>query len=88
MSINVEHLFSCGHLLLSHVCSQLSTQSTHAILCLRMWSKCNLVMDNDMKRVSKLQDVEGNGEVVLEGWLEPYYHQLTCQVPTLHQYHT
>lgn len=69
MSIDVERLFSRGCLLLSHVCLRLSAQSTCAILCLRMWSKCNLVMDDNVKRVSKLQDVEGNGEVVLEdGW--------------------
>ena len=68
-SIDVERLFSCGHLLLSHVCSQLSAQSTHALLCLGAWSKCNLIMDDDVKKVTKLQDVEGKREVQLEdGW--------------------
>ena len=34
-----------------------------------MWSDCNLVMDDDVKRVSELQDVEGDREVALEdGW--------------------
>ncbi|KIM54667.1 hypothetical protein SCLCIDRAFT_136230, partial [Scleroderma citrinum Foug A] len=33
-SIDVEWLFSRGRLLLSHVCSQLSAQSTCALLCL------------------------------------------------------
>ena len=65
-SIDVEHLFSCGHLLLSHVRSRLSTQSTRALLCLGMWSERNLVMDDDVKRVSELQDVEGDREVALE----------------------
>ena len=68
-SIDVEHLFSCSRLLLSHVCSRLSAQSTHALLCLGMWSERNLVMDDGVKRVSELQDVEGDHEVTLEdGW--------------------
>jgi len=71
-SIDVERLFSRSRLLLSHVCSHLSVQSTHALLCLGMWSECNLVMDDDdddVKTVSELQDVEGNEELELEdGW--------------------
>ena len=68
-SIDVERLFSRGRLLLSHVHSRLSAQSTRALLCLGMWSNCNLVMDDDVKWVSELQDVEGDHEVALEdGW--------------------
>ena len=68
-SIDVERLFSRGHLLLSHVRSRLSAQSTRALLCLGMWSDCNLVMDDDVKWVSELQDVKGDREVALEdGW--------------------
>ncbi|RDB24033.1 hypothetical protein Hypma_008879 [Hypsizygus marmoreus] len=33
-SVDVERLFSCGRLLLSHIQSQLSTTSTWALLCL------------------------------------------------------
>ena len=69
MFIDVEHLFSHGHLLLSHIWSWLSPQSTHTLLCLGVWSKCNLTMDDDVKKVTKLQDVKGNWEVQLEnGW--------------------
>ncbi|KIM66468.1 hypothetical protein SCLCIDRAFT_110613 [Scleroderma citrinum Foug A] len=68
-SIDVERLFSRGRLLLSHVRSRLSAQSTRALLCLGMWSELNLVMDDDVKTVSELQDVEGNEELELEdGW--------------------
>ena len=68
-SIDVERLFSRGRLLLSHVRSCLSAQSTRALLCLGMWSELNLIMDDDVKTVSELQDVEGNEEVILEdGW--------------------
>ncbi|KIM66070.1 hypothetical protein SCLCIDRAFT_111557, partial [Scleroderma citrinum Foug A] len=66
-SIDIEHLFSCGHLLLSHVHSQLSVQSTHALLCLGIWSELNLVKNTDVNEVSELQDTE---EVVdlEDGW--------------------
>ncbi|KIM61400.1 hypothetical protein SCLCIDRAFT_122048, partial [Scleroderma citrinum Foug A] len=56
-------------LLLSHVCSQLSAESTRALLCLGTWSELNLVRDEDVKKVTKLEDVEGNKELELEdGW--------------------
>ena len=66
-SIDVEHLFNCGRLLLSHVRSRLSVQSTHALLCLGIWSELNLVKNTDVNKVSELQDAEE--EVDLEdGW--------------------
>ena len=65
-SIDVEWLFSHGCLLLSHVCSQLSAQSTCALLCLGVWSQMKLVKDGDVKTVSEMQDVEGNDEMELE----------------------
>ncbi|KIK78519.1 hypothetical protein PAXRUDRAFT_163827, partial [Paxillus rubicundulus Ve08.2h10] len=72
-SIDVERLFSRGRLLLSHVRSRLSAQSTRALLCLGIWSKLNLVSDDDVKRVSELPDLEGDKELELEdGWLESH----------------
>ena len=69
MSIDVKCLFSHGRLLLSHVHLWLSAQSTRTLLCLGAWSKCNLVMDDNVKKVTELQDVEGKQEVQLEdGW--------------------
>ena len=39
------------------------------LLCLSLWSELNLVKDEDVKKVSELQDVEGDDEVNLEdGW--------------------
>lgn len=64
--IDVERLFSHGCLLLSHVCSWLSIQSTHALLCLGIWSKLNLVEDKDVKRVMELPEDMEHEE--LEGW--------------------
>ena len=41
----------------------------HALLCLSLWSELNLVKDEDVKKVSELQDVEGDDEVDLkDGW--------------------
>ena len=68
-SVDVEWLFSHGHLLLSHVHSQLSAESTRALLCLGTWRELNLVRDKDVKKVTELEDVEGNEELELEdGW--------------------
>lgn len=68
-SIDVERFFSRGRLLLSHVRSRLSAQSTRALLCLGLWSQLNLIKDDDVKKVSVLPDIEGEDELDLEdGW--------------------
>lgn len=66
-SIDVERLFSRGRLLLSHVRSRLSAQSTHALLCLGTWSTLGLVKDSDVKKVTELEDVEGK-DTLADGW--------------------
>ncbi|KIM54881.1 hypothetical protein SCLCIDRAFT_135882, partial [Scleroderma citrinum Foug A] len=67
-SIDVEQLFSRGRLLLSHVRSQLSAQSTRALICLGTWSKLNLIKDSDVKRVTGLQDIVGEDVELEDGW--------------------
>ncbi|KAG2036851.1 hypothetical protein BDR03DRAFT_865166, partial [Suillus americanus] len=68
-SVNVKRLFSRGHLLLLHVHSRLSAESTCALLCLGFWSKLNLVKSEDVVNVSMLPDLKGEEEVGLEdGW--------------------
>ncbi|KIK92854.1 hypothetical protein PAXRUDRAFT_146430 [Paxillus rubicundulus Ve08.2h10] len=68
-SIDVERLFSCGHLILSHIRSCLSAQSTCALLCLGSWSKLKLIKDEDIAKVSTLPEIEGNDNVELvDGW--------------------
>jgi hypothetical protein len=66
-SIDVEQLFSRGHLVLSHTRSQLATQTTHAILCLGAWSKMGLVKDMGVLAVAKMKEVEGEDKLH-EGW--------------------
>ena len=55
-------------LLLSHVRSQLSVQSTHALLCLGVWSSMGYVKDNDIKAVAVLPEVDGEEEDLADDW--------------------
>jgi hypothetical protein len=69
-SIDVEHVFSRGRLVLSHVQSRLSAQTTRAILCLGCWSQLGLVRDGDVKVAALLLEVEGTDSdyEMEEGW--------------------
>jgi hypothetical protein len=68
-SVDVERIFSRGRLILSHVRSRLSAQSTRSLICLGSWSLLGLVKDSDVMAVSILPDVEAEGEPELEnGW--------------------
>ncbi|KAG1830669.1 hypothetical protein DFJ58DRAFT_613219, partial [Suillus subalutaceus] len=60
--------FSRGRLLLSHIRSQLSSQTIYALLCVGIWSKLGLVHDNDVKAVAVLADVDGKEDDLLTGW--------------------
>ena len=66
-SVDVEHLFSCGQLILSHTCSQLSVPSMHALLCLGSWSHLGLVMNEDIEAVTKLDDISMQAELNILG---------------------
>jgi hypothetical protein len=57
-SVDVEHVFSHGWLILSHVRSRLSAQSTCVILCLVSWTLLSLIKD-DVRAVAALQEEEG-----------------------------
>jgi hypothetical protein len=67
-SVDVKWIFSQGHLLLSHVRNRLSTQATHAVLCVGLWSLLGLVKDNDVLQVGILPDVEGDKEELGDAW--------------------
>jgi len=56
-SIDVEKTFSQGHLLLLHVRSCLSVQSTRALIWLDGWSLRGYVKDKDVKVVTVLPEV-------------------------------
>lgn len=59
-SVGVERVFSEGRLLLSHVRSWLSVQSTHALMCVGCWSLLGYVKDSDVKAITALAEVLGN----------------------------
>ena len=69
-SVDVERVFSQGRLLLSHVHSRLSVQSTHALMCLGVWSHLGYVKDSDIKAVVILPQVPANEkeEELALGW--------------------
>ena len=68
-SVDVERIFSRGRLLLSHVRSWLSAQTTQAVLCLGAWSLMGMVKDKDVMKIAVLDDVEGEEEEEFEdGW--------------------
>ena len=68
-SVDVECVFSRGRLILSHVQSRLSAQSTRALLCLGSWSLLGYIKDSDVEAVARMPDVEGDVEEELgEGW--------------------
>lgn len=68
-SVDVERLFSRGRVLLAHVRNRLCAQTIRALLCLGSWSRLGLVKDADIKKVTIMDDVEGEEEVVfLDGW--------------------
>jgi len=59
-SVDVEHAFSQGRLLLPHTRSRLSAQTVHSLLCLGTWSGLGIVRDTDIKASSKLPDLDGD----------------------------
>jgi len=67
-SVDVERTFSQGRLLLSHVRSRLSVQSTRALLCVGIWSLLGYVKDNDVKAAAVLPAVDGKEEELAEDW--------------------
>jgi hypothetical protein len=68
MSIDVERIFSHGRLLLLHVQSRLTAQSTYALLCIGLWSQLGLVKDTDILSVSTLSDVNDEDKALDDLW--------------------
>jgi hypothetical protein len=66
-SVDVKWVFSQGCLLLSHVRSRLSVQSTRALLCLGSWSHLNLMRTEDVLSVVRLVDLKEDIDDVQAG---------------------
>ena len=67
-SVEVERTFSQGRLILSHVRSRLSVQSTRALMCLGVWSLLGYVDDADCKAAAVLPAVVGDEEELTNDW--------------------
>ena len=67
-TVDVERVFSRGHLVLPHVHNCLAIQSTHASLCVGVWSSLGLVKDSDIKMSVGKDDVVGKEEDLPENW--------------------
>lgn len=68
-AVDVERTFSRGRLLLSHVRSQLSAQTTRALLCVGEWSRLDLLREENLKPAAALPDIDGDEEYEMEdGW--------------------
>lgn len=69
-SVDVEHVFSQGRIVLSHLRSRLSVQSTQALMCLGAWSRLGFVKDSDIKAVVRLPEIPANTkeDVIAVGW--------------------
>jgi hypothetical protein len=66
--IDVEHMFSQGRLLLSHVRSHLSIHSTCVLLCLGKWSTLDLIKDSDLRACITGNEADEAEDDVAEGW--------------------
>ena len=58
--VAIEHVFSKGRLVISHIRNCLSAQSTRALImmCLGYWSKLGFVRLEDLKAGASLPDVK------------------------------
>jgi hypothetical protein len=66
-SVDVERVFSQGRLLLSHIRSRLSVQSTRALMCLGVWSILGFITDSDVRAaVAALPELIGDDEDELD----------------------
>ncbi|KIK20643.1 hypothetical protein PISMIDRAFT_105397, partial [Pisolithus microcarpus 441] len=68
-SVDVEHLFSHGCILLSHTQSHLSAQSVWALLCLSSWSVDGFIKSADIHKLTTLDEIEGDSDIeLMPGW--------------------
>lgn len=61
-------MFSQGRILLSHIRSRLSVQSTRALMCLGVWSLMGYVNDSDIKAAVIIPDIIGDEDEIADGW--------------------
>ncbi len=69
-SVDVERVFSRGHLLLHYVRNRLSAQTTRALLCLGYWSNLGLIEPKDAQKAAQLADLnlDDSDYEMEDGW--------------------
>jgi len=65
-SIDVECIFSCGHLVLPYVCGWLAIQSTGTSLCVGLWSSQGLVRNEDIGAALGLEETKEEGKLPMD----------------------
>jgi len=65
-SVDVERVFSCGHLVLPYVCGRLAIQSTCASLCVGLWSSQGLVRNEDIGAALGPEETEEEGKLPMD----------------------
>jgi hypothetical protein len=67
-SVNVERVFSKGQILLFHLRSRLSVQSTCALMCVGAWSLMGYVKNSDVKAAAVFLEVDGDEVELDDAW--------------------
>jgi len=67
-TVDVERVFSRGHLVLPYVRSRLAVQSTRASLCVGLWSSQGLVKDSDIRAALRADEIEVEEDDLTVGW--------------------
>ncbi len=67
-TVDVERVFSRGHLILPHIHNCLAVQSTCTLLCVGTWSLLGLVKDSDIKMSVGKDDIVGEEDDLPKNW--------------------
>jgi len=67
-TVDIEHVFSRGRLVLPYVRSCLAVQSTSASLCVGLWSSQGLVKDSDIRVALRADEIEVEEDNLTVGW--------------------
>jgi len=69
-SVDVKRIFSQGRIVLSHLRSRLSVQSTRALMCVGEWSRLGYVKDSHIDAAVRLPEVPADAKEggLVSGW--------------------
>ena len=67
-TVDVERVFSHGHLVLPHLCGRLAVQSTRASLCVGIWSSHGFVKQGDIRAALSADKIDVEEDDLAVGW--------------------